>query len=174
MGRPLKDMLKVLGLSEADVAGTPERRAQPQLLLGGKSARHALSTLGTDWGRNMITPDLWTNAVKVKIEEHLIGSPDPAPIVIDDLRFPNDWAVIQHFGGRLLTIRRHSAEQSRTALDHFYYRSGLSRLLRGKGFFGWRPMHETEFHWPDAPNVAEVWNTGSIEDLVTSALVQWR
>jgi hypothetical protein len=41
MGRPLKDMLKALGLSEADVAGTPEQRARPQLLLGGKSARHA-------------------------------------------------------------------------------------------------------------------------------------
>jgi len=173
VGRPLKDMLRVLGLSEEDVDGSPEQRARPQALLGGKSARYALSTLGTDWGRNMITPDLWPNAVKLRIDQHLSGSTNPAPIVIDDLRFPDDWAIAKHFGGLILTIRRPEKERSRTLFDRAYYRSGLNRLLRGRGILGWSPIHETEFHWPDAPSKAEVWNTGMVDDLVVAALAHW-
>jgi hypothetical protein len=174
MGRPLKRMLIALGLSEEDVAGTPEQRERPQALLGGASARRALSTLGTDWGRNMITADLWANAMKVEIEKHLGGSHlNPSPIVIDDLRFPNDWSVVQHFGGILLTIRRPSVERSRTPFDQIYHRSSLGRLLRGHGVFGWQPIHETEFYWPDAPSVAEVWNISTVDDLVASALTHW-
>jgi len=174
MGQPLKDMLRALGLSEADVAGAPEQRARPQTLLGGKSARYALSTLGTEWGRNMITPDLWVNAVRLRIDSHFTECPNPAPIVIDDLRFPSDWAVVQQFGGIILTVRRPELERSRTAFDRAYYRFGLNRLLRGRGVFGLKPIHETEFHWPDAPSVAEVWNTGTVDDLVTAALAHWR
>lgn len=174
MGRPLKNMLRVLGLSEEDVAGTPEQRARPQPLLGGKSARYALSTLGTDWGRKMITPDLWANAVRLRIEQHLSESLNPAPIVIDDLRFSNDWDVVQQFGGIILTIRRPAKERSRTAFDKVYYRSTLSHLLHGRGILGWRPIHETEYHWPDAPSVAEVWNRGTVDDLVVATLAHWR
>ncbi len=173
MGRPLKDMLLALGLSEEDVAGTPDQRSRPQQLLGGKSAREALSSLGTDWGRNMITPDLWANAIKFRLERYLRENSDPSPVVIDDLRFPNDWAVVQNFGGLILTIRRPEKERTRTVLDQAYYRSGLHRVLRGRGLLGWHPIHETEFHWPDAPRSAEIWNTGTIDDLVTATLAHW-
>lgn len=172
MGRPLKDMLLALGLSEEDVAGTPEQRIRPQPLLGGRSARYALSTLGTDWGRNMITPDLWANAAKARIERQLKDS--PAKIVVDDLRFPNDWAMIQQLGGVILTIRRPAIEPPRTILDLAYHKLGLQRLIRGRGVLGWRPMHETEFHWRDAPKLAEVWNTGTIEQLVADARTHCR
>ena len=93
MGRPLKDMLRALGLSEAAVAGSPQERAAPQPILDGKSARSAMGSLGTDWGRNMISKNLWANAVRAKIEQRLLEA-DPPPIVIDDLRFPSDWAVV--------------------------------------------------------------------------------
>jgi hypothetical protein len=161
MGRPLKGMLLALGLSEEDVTGTPEQRLRPQQLLGGKSARYALSSLGTDWGRNMITPDLWANAIRLRIERYFRDNSDPSPIVIDDLRFPNDWRVVEQFGGLILTIRRPEKERLRTVLDRAY-RSGLGRVLRGNGLPGWRPIHETEFHWPDAPSAAEIWNTLTI------------
>jgi hypothetical protein len=173
IGRPLKDMLIALGLSEEDVAGTPEQRARPQPLLGGKSTRRALSTLGTDWGRNMITPDLWVNVMKVRIEMHLNSRLDAAPIVIDDLRFPNDWGLVKRFGGLILTIRRAEKERPRSALDRLYYRSGIGGLLRGRGFLGWHPVHETEFHWPDAPSNAEVWNVGTTDSLVAAALAHF-
>lgn len=42
-----------------------------------------------------------------------------------------------------------------------YHQLGAGRLLRGKGLFGWQPLHETEFHWRDAPCCAEVDNVTS-------------
>ncbi len=174
MGQPLKDMLRALGLSEEDVAGAPEQRARPLPLLDGKSARYALSTLGTEWGRKMITPDLWANSLKARIEKHLVASEAPTPIVVDDLRFPNDWGVVQQFGGLILTIRRPGKERLRTSFDLAYYRLGLNRLLRHGSILGKRPIHETEFHWPDAPSAAELWNTGTVDDLVDATLSHWR
>jgi hypothetical protein len=168
MGRPLKDMLIALGLREVDVAGQPEERNRPQSLLGGKSARYAMQTLGTDWGRNMMTPDLWVNALGMRIERQFANNPD-SRIVVDDLRFPNDWTVIQRFGGRILTVRRPGVERTRTHLDVAFYTLGLHHVLRGRSMFGWSPIHETEFHWPDAPTAAEVWNTGSPEELAEAA-----
>jgi hypothetical protein len=64
-------MLVALGLTDEDVMGTPEQRNRPQPLLGGKSARYAMSTLGTQWGRNLITPNIWANAAEVRVERHL-------------------------------------------------------------------------------------------------------
>ncbi len=170
MGRPLKDMLRVLGLSEEDVAGTPDQRARPQPLLGGKSARQALSSLGTDWGRNMITPDIWANAVKLRIGYHFENDRTAPPVVIDDLRFPNDWLVVSDFGGVIVRVRRPEIERQRTRIDIAYHRSGLGRALRGRGILGWTPIHETEFHWPDAPSGHDLMNTGSIDALVTQTL----
>ena len=160
MGRPLKDMLRALGLSEAAVAGPPEERAAPQPILDGKSARYALSTLGTDWGRNMISPRIWANAVKDRIRNRL-SEPHPRLIVIDDLRFPTDWEVVSAFGGAIVRIRRPAVEPTRTPLDVIYHRFGAGHLLRGRGLLGWKPLHETEFHWRDAPCCGEVDNSSS-------------
>jgi hypothetical protein len=160
MGQPLKDMLRALGLSEGAVGGRSDERAAPQPILDGKTARYALSTLGTDWGRNMISPRLWANAVKDKIARRLT-EPNPRPIVIDDLRFPTDWEVVSAFGGAIVRIRRSTIEPARTPLDVAYHRLGGNRILRGKGLFGWKPIHETEFHWRDAPSCSEVDNVSS-------------
>lgn len=160
MGRPLKDMLRALGLSEEAVSGRPDERAAPQPILDGKSARFALSTLGTDWGRNMISERLWANAVKEKITRRL-SEADPRPIVIDDLRFRSDWEVVSAFDGLIVRIRRTEIEPARTPLDVAYHRLGLGRFLRGNGLFGLKPLHETEFHWRDAPACREIENISS-------------
>ena len=169
MGRPLKDMLRALGLSEEAVAGTPADRAAPQPILDGKSARFALSTLGTNWGRNMISADIWANAVRAKIQERALAS-DAPPIVIDDLRFPSDWQVVSSFGGLIITIRRPSIEIDRTLIDRALYALGFQRLAPANGLFGWKALHETEFHWRDAPSCGEVDNSAALADAVTSTI----
>lgn len=165
MGRPLKDMLRALGLPETAVAGNPEERAAPQPILGGRSARYALSTLGTDWGRDMISPGLWANAVKAQIERRLQDVPT-ALLVIDDLRFPSDWTVVSDFGGLIIRVRRPTIEVKRTLLDQAYHRWGLRHVFPRPRMFGWSPIHETEFHWRDAPCCGEVLNSGSVADAV--------
>jgi hypothetical protein len=173
MGRPIKDMLRALGLSEDDVAGTRDQRERPHPLLGGKSARYALSTLGTDWGRRMMAADLWANAMRRQLQLHLTSGSKTAPVVVDDLRFPSDWNVVQELGGLILTIRRPGKERKRTVFDLTYYHLGLTRLLGSRGVLGWRPLHESELYWPDAPAAAEVWNTSTVDDLVSAALAHW-
>jgi energy-coupling factor transporter ATP-binding protein EcfA2 len=169
IGRPIKDMIKILGLSEEAVGGSPAQRIAPQAVLGGKSARYALSTLGTDWGRYMISPDIWSNVLEREIRPLLDSGPAPK-IVIDDLRYPSDWSLIRKLGGRILSVRRSSAGRERTAVDIFYYRLGIARILKGRGLFGWNPIHESEFHWPDAPTEGVIWNTGREEELADVAL----
>lgn len=171
MGRPLKDMLIALGLNEEDVSGSPEQRSKPQPLLGGKSARQALRTLGTEWGRNMIASDIWSNAVRLRIERHL-SIANPPPIVIDDLRFPTDWSVVTAFGGKIFAIRR-TGEMPRTIFDIAYHKFGLSKAFGNRHILSWSPLHESEFHWRDAPIAAEIWNNSTVDTLVSKALTLW-
>jgi hypothetical protein len=81
---PLKAMLRALGLSEAEVDG--DLKQAPCALLGYKTPRLAMQTLGTEWGREMITADLWVRAWRKAFDELHAG----VNVVIDDMRFPNE------------------------------------------------------------------------------------
>src|SRR6478735_5360554 len=65
---PLKDMLRVLGLSAMDVDGPQEHRAKPHPLLLGKSPRYAMQTLGTEW-RDFIGKALWANITLRRVKD---------------------------------------------------------------------------------------------------------
>jgi hypothetical protein len=51
--------------------------------LGGRSARYLLRTLGTEWGRDLIDVNIWTDIAMRKVARV------KGLAVIDDLRFPN-------------------------------------------------------------------------------------
>ena len=57
-------------------------------------------TLGTEWGRELIDPDIWVKCTEI---EMLSG---PAPVVITDVRFENEAAWIRDQGGIILHIDR--------------------------------------------------------------------
>lgn len=80
----LKRMLRVLGLSDEEVDG--DLKSKPCALLGGKTPRHAMITLGTEWGRDMIDPNLWCNALSRELHAQLVLG-HTNKFVIDDLRF---------------------------------------------------------------------------------------
>jgi predicted ATPase len=42
-------------------------------------------------------------------------------------------------------------EVQRRWTDRLYHHAGLNWIHSGDRLRGWRPMLETEFHWPDAP-----------------------
>lgn len=58
----------------------------PTEYLGGRSPRHAMQTLGTEWGRNMITDTLWIDALLNAAQQHEL-------VVVTDVRFPNEVEV---------------------------------------------------------------------------------
>ena len=99
----LKDMLKALGLSHEQIEG--RLKEVPSHLLCGKTPRHAMITLGTEWGRDLIGGDLWTNVLLSKIEslESLYRCPK---VVIDDCRFINEASMIQRKGGLIVEVVR--------------------------------------------------------------------
>lgn len=100
---PLKAMMAALGLTPAEIDG--DRKEQPCELLGGKTPRWAMQTIGTEWGRHLIDSDLWIRAWKVAVDR----LPPGVPVVVDDCRFPNEAAAITAAGGILIRIERPGA-----------------------------------------------------------------
>lgn len=65
--------------------------------LDGMTPRKMLQTLGTEWGRQMIHPDLWVRALMRRA---------PPMCVISDVRFENEAAAIRATGGVIVHIYR--------------------------------------------------------------------
>lgn len=68
--------------------------------------RHILQTLGTEWGRDCIHPEVWLMCWERAAQQSLDSG---VPVVCDDLRFPNEAALIRRLGGELWTISRPGA-----------------------------------------------------------------
>jgi hypothetical protein len=98
---PLKNMLMSLGLSYAQVYGS--EKEVPSDLLCGKTPRHAMQTLGTEWGRNHVGQELWTKAWLAQLAQ----LPNDF-IVVDDVRFANEFAMIRDLGGVIVDVWRDS------------------------------------------------------------------
>jgi hypothetical protein len=114
---PLKGMLAWL-LTQF-IAGTDVERAQrikhimdnkemPIIELPGEpSFRKLAQTLGTDWGRDMIHPQLWVEAALSGIAR--AKSRGAMGVVFDDIRFPNEANAIRAMGGFAIRIVRPDA-----------------------------------------------------------------
>jgi len=95
---PLKCMLLSLGLSSEELWG--EAKEVPSELLGGQTPRHAMQTLGTEWGRNLVHKDIWILAWKIQVAKC------STPVVVDDLRFLNEAKIVKELGGKIILIER--------------------------------------------------------------------
>ena len=76
-------------------------KEEPTKFLNGRSPRHAMQTLGTEW-RNMIHRDLWVDAWRRNINNY----PPGTKILVDDLRFHHEARVIRELNGKIIRIRR--------------------------------------------------------------------
>lgn len=95
---PIKRMLRALGLTEEQVDGDQKMVPLPQF--GGATPRAMMQTLGTEWGRRQVHQNIWVNTMRVEAERCA------APIVIDDVRFPDEAKLVQELGGTLWRIYR--------------------------------------------------------------------
>jgi len=98
---PLKAMLRAIGLDDEEIEGS--RKEQPCDLLCGKTPRHAMVTLGTEWGRDLIGVDFWTGLWMEEAAAHLNSG---HVVVVDDCRFENEMHAVQKMGGVLWHIYR--------------------------------------------------------------------
>lgn len=111
MAAALKSMIRNLLDFQGVDPYTVERMMEGDLkeveceFLGGKSPRVAMQTLGTEWGRECISPTLWVDAVRRKIEK----APKDARFLITDVRFVNEAIMIRELGGTLIWIDRETS-----------------------------------------------------------------
>ena len=95
----IKSMLRDLGLTEAQVDG--DEKETPCELLGGRTPREVMQSLGTQWGRDLVDPGLWLRATMDqadKIADRFT--------VIDDVRFDNEAEAIRSRGGYVIEVER--------------------------------------------------------------------
>lgn len=107
---PLKAMLRAFLAStgmppdEVERAIEGDLKQVPLPALGGATPRHAMQTLGTEWGRDMIHPDLWASAwmagTRAALKAGALG------VVVEDCRFPNEAAAVRALGGLIVRLDR--------------------------------------------------------------------
>jgi len=108
---PLKAMLRAFLAAVGVPAETIERMIEgdlkevPSPLLGGRSPRYAMQTLGTEWGRDLMAANLWTSAWRASVDAALAAG--ARGVAIEDCRFPNEAEVIRRHGGIVVRIERH-------------------------------------------------------------------
>ena len=106
---PLKNMLAVL-LAAGGVDHPTQRRMLegdlkelPHPILQGQSPRRAMQTLGTEWGRECIGPDFWVGITAARADALLA---EGRCVVIEDVRFPNEAAMVKGTGVATKHTRR--------------------------------------------------------------------
>jgi hypothetical protein len=77
----------------------------------GATPRKMMQTLGTEWGRNTISEDIWINYLLADIhDDQTHAFTKDKDVVITDVRFENEATAIRKAGGIICHIRRHQAE----------------------------------------------------------------
>lgn len=101
---PLKNMLRtylrtngVLPDIIEDMIEGPFKETPSQYLCG-KSPRHAMQTLGTEWGRELIGSNIWLDT----FARSCLQFPN---VVCTDVRFLNEGELIKKLGGIIIRIR---------------------------------------------------------------------
>lgn len=80
-------------------------KESPCKTFGGQTPRHAMQTLGTEWGRDLMGKDFWVTMLKNKAQHYDC-------VVVTDVRFPNEVHAIEEMGGMIIRIVRPSLNVS--------------------------------------------------------------
>lgn len=116
--RPVKMMAKALinhMKPKADprnaewFVSTPEGKATEMEFLMGMTPRYLMQTLGTEWGRNTVDPDIWVMCGAQKMNNFLAaarGWTTKRQFLFDDVRFQNEVDLIHATGGQILRVVR--------------------------------------------------------------------
>ena len=95
---PIKRMLQAMEIPDEYLYGAKKEEIIPWL---GVTGRHLMQTLGTDWGRMMISQTIWTNTLIPSANFNNAGR-----IVVDDVRFLNEAQALREKGGKIWRVIR--------------------------------------------------------------------
>ena len=93
----LKEMIRCLLAYQGVEASVIERmiegdlKEEPTKYLAGQTPRHAMQTLGTEWGRKLMADTLWIDVTMTRVAGR--------KVVLTDVRFPNEVEAVERAGG---------------------------------------------------------------------------
>lgn len=99
---PIRAMLIPLGVDMHDPYW--QERKEDIIPALGVSPRRMMQTLGTEWGRQIINPNMWL----IMAHQRLLSN-GPG-MVISDVRFENEAAWVRKHGGRIIHVIRPEAK----------------------------------------------------------------
>lgn len=99
----------ITGLSADQLADRAVKEAPLPWL--GKSPRELLQTLGTEWGRESVHPEIWVRTAMRRAAACRLA-------VITDCRFTNEAQAVKKAGGVVWQVRRHVAGLAGSAGRH--------------------------------------------------------
>lgn len=121
MADTLKNMVRLMladfGADEKTIERIIEGdlKELPSPFLNGKSGRWAMQTLGTEWGRDCISPSIWGDIWEFKVSNLLDNMKD---VVVDDVRFTNEQARVKKKGGFIVHVTGRSEAASSHPSDN--------------------------------------------------------
>lgn len=165
---PLKEMasrlVEVAGYSQlkahAFIEGATKEQLIPEL---GVSGRRLQQTLGTEWGRKILGPDIWVNLAMKEVARRVAES---ERLVIDDMRFPNEHAAVKKAGGTVIKVVRSGVSRPDThpseggleayGFDYIVYNNGTKEELECAAFWCARRLARVSGAFSRPPNVVEM------------------
>lgn len=115
---PIKAMIKAgFGIS-LDHPWWAMRKEDPIADFGGFSPRALMQTLGTEWGRTLVHPDIWVSLANRELQKRGDG------MIIADVRFNNEAAWVRRRGGIIVHLERGAAPAVRPHVSE----DGVERL----------------------------------------------
>lgn len=97
--QPMKEALSAMTGLDYQIFDSQDTKELPLEQFDGVTPRQMMQTLGTEWGRQMIHPDLWLIIAKQRLS-------NLEYVVVSDIRFENEAALIREMGGVIIHIER--------------------------------------------------------------------
>lgn len=111
LAAPIKAMCLAAGMSESDLQHPGKEKPLPMIC--GRTPRYFMQRLGTEFGRDLIGYDLWIrlwraqyNSIQSITFSDLSFTNKPPLVVVDDVRFENEAAMIGELDGSIWKVER--------------------------------------------------------------------
>ena len=105
---PLRDgLMAIFNLDPSDFEG--DRKEQPLAWLP-HSPRQLMQSMGTEWARNTVHPDVWVKLAEQNLDYIATALGAVIGFVISDIRFENEADFVRRRGGTVIHISRQNAE----------------------------------------------------------------
>lgn len=110
LAQPIRNGISVMFGLPVEYLTDRALKEQPLDLLCGHTPRHAMQTLGTEWGRNHICLDVWLKIAQREIDyQNSLAAANNLylrGIVVSDIRFEGEAKWLRDQGGTIWHIRR--------------------------------------------------------------------